>query len=87
MGHFSEGKVRVWFLQLHTVNSSCAEGSLVFSDAGKALQLKKIILKFCDICVNCTNEHPSSVVDKLVRYNNVPKEFISVLQWSLLTIF
>ena len=36
--------------------TSCAEESFVFSDAGKALQLRKIILKICDVCVNGTDE-------------------------------
>ena len=29
---------------------------MFFSDAGKALHLRKIILKICDICVNGTDE-------------------------------
>ena len=31
-------------------------GKFCFSDAGKALQLRKIILKICDVCVNGTDE-------------------------------
>ena len=30
-----------------------------FSDARKALQLRKIILKFCDVCVNGTEQSPT----------------------------
>ena len=37
----------------------CAEESFVFSDAGKALQLSKIILNICDVCVNGTDESPT----------------------------
>ena len=36
------------------VNASCAEESFVFSDDGKALQLR--ILKICDVGVNGTDE-------------------------------
>ena len=42
--------------------SSCAvvrRKVLFFSDAGKALQLRKIILKICGICVNGTDESPT----------------------------
>ena len=35
----------------------CAEESFVFSDTGKALQLRKIILKICDVCVNGTENN------------------------------
>ena len=34
-------------------------GNFVFSDARKALQLRKIILKICDVCVNGTDESPT----------------------------
>ena len=42
--------------------SSCAvvrRKVLFFSDPGKALQLRKIILKVCDICVNGTDKSPT----------------------------
>ena len=54
--------MKVWFSQAHVlfwINVSCAEESFVFSNARKALQLRKIILKICDVCVNGTNESPT----------------------------
>ena len=32
---------------------------MFFSDAGKALQLRNIILKICDVCVNGPDESPT----------------------------
>ena len=57
--YFAGHLMKVWFSQAHVlfrINVSCAEESFVFSDAGKALQLRKIILKICDVCVNGTDE-------------------------------
>ena len=34
-------------------------GKFCFSRRGKALQLRKIILKICDVCVNGTDESPT----------------------------
>ena len=52
---------------------------LFLSDSGKILQLKKIIKKNCDICVNATDELPKfscrSCCDKLVRLNKSVEEF------------
>ena len=46
-------------VKAHVLLCSCAEESFVFSDAGKSLQLRKIILKICDVCVNGTDESPT----------------------------
>ena len=55
---------------------------LVFSDSGKTLQLKKIIKKICDICVNATDELPKfscrSCCDKPVRLNKSVEEFAAL---------
>ena len=62
LAYFAGHLVKVWFSQAHVlfwINASCAEESFVFSNAGKALQLRKIILKICDICVNGTDESPT----------------------------
>ena len=60
--------MKVWFSQAHVllgINVSCAEESFVFSDAGKALQLRKIILKNCDVCVNGTDESTTYPVTRI----------------------
>ena len=57
LAYFVGHLVKVWFSQAHVlfwINASCAEKSFVFSDAGKAFQLRNIILKICDIRVNGT---------------------------------
>ena len=62
LAYFAGHLVKVWFLQAHVlfwINASWAEESFVFSDAGKALHLRQIILKICDICVNGTEERPT----------------------------
>ena len=62
LAYFAGHLMKVWFSQAHVlfrINVSCAEESFVFSDAGKALQLRKIILKICDVCVNGTDESPT----------------------------
>ena len=58
-GALSEGLVFASSCAVLNINASCAEESFVFSDAGKALQLRKIILKICDVCVNGTDESPT----------------------------
>ena len=40
-------------------------GKFCFSDAGKALQLRKIILKICDVCVNGTDERPTYTATRI----------------------
>ena len=62
LAYFAEHLVKVRFSQSHVlfwINASCAVESFVFSYAGKALQLRKIILNICDICVNGTDESPT----------------------------
>ena len=63
------------------------EESFVFSDAGKALQLRKIILKICDVCVNSTDESPSNKVlrswlrgTQKLKYVNYSKQYFSFLK-------
>ena len=55
---------------------------LFFSDSRKTLQLKKIIKKICDICVNASDELPKfscrSCCDKLVRLNKSVEEFAAL---------
>ena len=57
LGYFAGHLVKVWFSPAHVlfwINASCAEECFVFFDAGKALQLREIILEICDVCVNGT---------------------------------
>ena len=55
---------------------------LFFSDSRKTLQLKKIIKKICDICVNASDEllkfSCRSCCDKLVRLNKSVEEFAAL---------
>ena len=57
-GALSEGLV---FASSCAVLNKCqlCGGKFVFSDAGKSLQLRKMILKICDVCVNGTDESPT----------------------------
>ena len=57
-GALSEGLV---FASSCAVLNKCqlCGGKFFFSNGGTALQLRKIILKICDVCVNGTNESPT----------------------------
>ena len=57
-GALSEGLVSASSCAVLNKCQLCG-GGLVFSVAGKALQLRKIILKICDVCVNGTDESPT----------------------------
>ena len=63
---------------------------LFLSDSGKILQLKKIIKKICDICVNATDELPKfscrSCCDKLVRLNKSVKEFAALCKSAQISL-
>ena len=63
---------------------------LFFSDSGKTLQLKKIIKKICDICVNATDELPKfscrSCCDKLVRLNKSVEEFAALCKSAQISL-
>ena len=43
----------------------CGGKFFFFSDAGKALQMRKIILKICDVCVNGTDQSPTYPATRL----------------------
>lgn len=63
---------------------------LFLSDSGKILQLKKIIKKNCDICVNATDELPKfscrSCCDKLVRLNKSVEEFAGLCKSAQISL-
>ena len=63
---------------------------LFLSDSGKILQLKKIIKKICDICVNATDELPKfscrSCCDKVVRLNKSVEEFAGLCKSAQLSL-
>ena len=59
----------------------------MFSDAGKALQSRKIILKICDVCVNGTDESPTYPATRIkfcvagyLKYVIYSKQYFSFLK-------
>ena len=66
------------------------ESFVFFFDSGKTLQLKKIIKKICDICVNATDELPKfscrSCCDKLVRLNKSVEEFAALCKSAQISL-